>query len=139
MLVDKLIKSLREIPAEHRDDSTLKTIRSVFLKWKAERAAEVEMVKREQWPDAVAREYLDIFSETDTEITTFLLDIDKALSIPEKDRPLGWNPRWIEYADAHGKSPQQMLEHDRERYPGGFGAGFLIWMSNRNTPKQARG
>ena len=40
-----------------------------------------------------------------------------------------WNPRYVAYARAHGRTPDAMLEHDREKYPGGCMCGFILWMS----------
>lgn len=39
-----------------------------------------------------------------------------------------WNPRFVRYAQAHDKTPDAMLAHDIERFPGGRMAGFTIWM-----------
>lgn len=43
----------------------------------------------------------------------------------------GWNPRYVEYARAHGKNPEEMLEHDAEHHPGGKMAGFIVWNSGQ--------
>ena len=40
----------------------------------------------------------------------------------------GWNPRFALYARAQGRKPQAQLDHDREEYPGGCMAGFILWM-----------
>lgn len=45
-----------------------------------------------------------------------------------------WNPIYVAYAKAHGRSPEAMLAHDRERWPGGAMAGFMIWNSKRLAP-----
>ena len=39
-----------------------------------------------------------------------------------------WTPRYTAYAQAHGRSPDQMLEFDSERYPGGKMCGFILWI-----------
>lgn len=39
-----------------------------------------------------------------------------------------WNPRYVAYAAAHGREPEDMLEHDREAWPGGQMVGFILWM-----------
>ena len=41
------------------------------------------------------------------------------------------NPRYIAYAAAHGETPDSMLERDRERWPGGVMAGFMLWIEKR--------
>ena len=39
-----------------------------------------------------------------------------------------WNPRYLAYCRAHGaETPEQMVERDRIRWPGGINAGFLSW------------
>ena len=40
-----------------------------------------------------------------------------------------WNPHYVAYARAHGKSPGEMLRQDKTKWPGGRMSGFLIWMS----------
>jgi hypothetical protein len=39
-----------------------------------------------------------------------------------------FNPRYVAYAAVHGKEPNAMMEHDRERYPGGCMTGFITWI-----------
>lgn len=42
------------------------------------------------------------------------------------------NPRFLAYCLAHGfDDPGAMVEHEREAWPGGLMAGFVIWMSKR--------
>lgn len=41
------------------------------------------------------------------------------------------NPRFVAYAKAHGKTADEMLEHDREAWPGGCMCGFILWMSEK--------
>jgi hypothetical protein len=36
-------------------------------------------------------------------------------------------PEYVEYCKAHGKSVTAMKEYDRNRFPGGHMAGFIIW------------
>lgn len=43
--------------------------------------------------------------------------------------PTEWNPRYIAYAEAHGRSPEEQLAADRVAYPGGCMAGFILWCS----------
>lgn len=40
-----------------------------------------------------------------------------------------WNPRFVWYAQSQGRSPEEQLEHDAARYPGGKMAGFILWIS----------
>lgn len=42
-----------------------------------------------------------------------------------------WNPYYVAYAAAHGRCAEDMAAFDRERYPGGQMAGFILWMSQR--------
>lgn len=44
---------------------------------------------------------------------------------------LEWNPRYVAYAKANGRSPAAMLENDRQEYPGGCMAGFICWISGQ--------
>lgn len=43
------------------------------------------------------------------------------------------NPRYIVYARAHGKSPEEMKAHDEEAWPGGRMAGYMLWISENLT------
>ena len=43
----------------------------------------------------------------------------------------GMNPRYVNYARAHGKSPAAMLAADKITWPGGCMCGFLLWNSAR--------
>lgn len=38
-----------------------------------------------------------------------------------------WNPRYLAYADANHNLPQEQILIDRQKYPGGYMAGFIIW------------
>lgn len=40
-----------------------------------------------------------------------------------------WNPRFVAYAKAHGKTPSGMLKHDEEAWPGGIMCGFVLWIA----------
>jgi hypothetical protein len=42
-----------------------------------------------------------------------------------------WNPRYVLYARAHGRTPEEMLAHDDEAFPGGIMAGFIIWINQQ--------
>jgi hypothetical protein len=39
--------------------------------------------------------------------------------------------RYAAYAQAHGRTPDAMLEHDCAAWPGGCMCGFLVWMSRQ--------
>jgi hypothetical protein len=45
---------------------------------------------------------------------------------------MSWNPRYVIYAYAHDKrTPEEMGDFDRERYPGGCMTGFILWMDEQ--------
>ena len=44
---------------------------------------------------------------------------------------IGSNPRYAAYAQAHGRTPDEMMEHDRSAWPGGCMCGFIVWMSEQ--------
>lgn len=39
-----------------------------------------------------------------------------------------WNPLYAAYAKAHGRSCEDQLVHDREAWPGGRMAGYMLWI-----------
>ena len=39
------------------------------------------------------------------------------------------NPRYIAYASANGRNPDEQLAHDAIAYPGGKMVGFMLWIS----------
>ena len=43
---------------------------------------------------------------------------------------MAWNPRYVAYASAHGQTPEDMIQRDREKYPGGSMCGFILWISD---------
>lgn len=44
-----------------------------------------------------------------------------------------WNPRYLNYCRVHGRQwrPEDQIAADRERWPGGCMAGFLLWIDQR--------
>lgn len=41
------------------------------------------------------------------------------------------NPRYVEYARAHGKTPQEQMDADRVTWPGGVMTEFICWIGAR--------
>jgi hypothetical protein len=44
---------------------------------------------------------------------------------------LEWNPRYVKYARAHGKTSDEMIAHDRIRWPGGSMCGYILWTKDK--------
>ena len=42
-----------------------------------------------------------------------------------------WNPRFENYARVHGRTPEAQLAHDKEEWPGGCMAGYMLWMAEK--------
>jgi hypothetical protein len=42
-----------------------------------------------------------------------------------------WNPRYVQYARAKGKSPEAMANIDDETWSGGRMTGYILWNSAR--------
>lgn len=42
-----------------------------------------------------------------------------------------YQSRYVAYARAHGAMPAEMLERDRERWPGGVMCGFILWIGRQ--------
>ena len=38
-----------------------------------------------------------------------------------------WNPRYVAYANAHGRTALEQLDFDRRRFPGGPMTPYLLW------------
>lgn len=41
------------------------------------------------------------------------------------------NPRYVAYASENGRTPEDQLAFDREAWPGGCMAPFMIWISGK--------
>lgn len=41
------------------------------------------------------------------------------------------NPRYARYAEAHGRTPDEMHEADVIDWPGGSMCGFMLWMGEQ--------
>lgn len=48
------------------------------------------------------------------------------------DHP-NWNPRYIAYAKAHGRTPEEMKAFDEHRFRNAGGMGFVLWMHDRQA------
>jgi hypothetical protein len=44
---------------------------------------------------------------------------------------MDWNPRYVSYAKANGRSPEAQREHDRKEWPGAAACPFILWMKLR--------
>ncbi|MCA3266181.1 MAG: hypothetical protein ING19_08940 [Azospirillum sp.] len=42
-----------------------------------------------------------------------------------------WNPRYVQYARAHGRTPEDQSRQDAMDWPGGPNAGFVLWHKER--------
>lgn len=39
-----------------------------------------------------------------------------------------WNPRYVAFAAAHGRTPEAQREADAVAWPGGINTGFMVWL-----------
>ncbi|MBB6306261.1 hypothetical protein [Xanthobacter tagetidis] len=39
-----------------------------------------------------------------------------------------YQPRYVAYCIAQGRKPEDQLQHDRVRWPGGKMTGFILWL-----------
>ncbi|ESZ30432.1 hypothetical protein [Mesorhizobium sp. L2C084A000] len=42
-----------------------------------------------------------------------------------------WNPRYANYARAHGRTPAEQVDQDSKAWPGGHMTGFVLWNTFR--------
>lgn len=42
-----------------------------------------------------------------------------------------YQPRYLAYCTSHGKTPEAMLAHDYQAWPGGVMCGFILWISEK--------
>jgi len=42
-----------------------------------------------------------------------------------------WNPRFVAYANSHGRDPEIQLVHDEKEWPGGSMCGFMLFISEK--------
>ena len=45
--------------------------------------------------------------------------------------PNAYQFRYLAYCAALGRTPEEQLAHDRQRYPGGSMVGYIVWISNQ--------
>jgi hypothetical protein len=50
----------------------------------------------------------------------------RALSFEPTD---GWNPRYLAYSTAHGRTVEEQLRHDHEENAPGYMAPFMSWLT----------
>jgi len=48
------------------------------------------------------------------------------------DDDQNWNPRYVYYAKAHGHSPEEQFEFDKEAYTGCM-IDFMLWMNEKKA------
>jgi hypothetical protein len=42
-----------------------------------------------------------------------------------------FQPYFVAYANAHGRTPEAQLEHDKAQFPGGCMCVFILWIGER--------
>jgi hypothetical protein len=44
---------------------------------------------------------------------------------------MDWNPRYVCYAKANGRTPEAQREHDRREWPGAAACPIILWLRRR--------
>jgi hypothetical protein len=44
---------------------------------------------------------------------------------------MNWNPRFVWYAKAHGRTPEEQAKQDEKDWPGGCMVGFSQWIQRK--------
>lgn len=47
----------------------------------------------------------------------------------EEKMETGYQPRYVAYAKAHGKTPDEMMEHDNWHQSGGCMLSYIFWIT----------
>jgi hypothetical protein len=42
-----------------------------------------------------------------------------------------YQQRYVAYAKSNGKTPDEMLKHDKNNFPGGCMANYIIWINSK--------
>lgn len=52
-------------------------------------------------------------------------------AIDDHPTPRQWNPRYVAFARAHGRTPEEQAVFDDQKWPGGCMVGFQLWISQQ--------
>lgn len=53
------------------------------------------------------------------------------MDVQNQETETRWNGRYLAYSRAHGRSPEAMLAHDDDAWPGGRMCGFMLWLRSQ--------